>query len=140
MFVRLNDIEWIEAAHNYVELHMGKETHLLRQTLNAIEARLAPDKFVRISRSTIVNLERIKELQPLFRGDYAVTLQNGTQLTLSRRYRDKLQQLGLGLLSSRPALFAAPDFHNPSLSSRLFTGNALLIPAIKLRLIALCRT
>jgi two-component system, LytTR family, response regulator len=95
VFVKINDIEWIEAAHNYIELHLEKETHLVRQTLDAIEARLAPERFVRISRSVMVNIERIRELQPLFRGDYVVTLQNGTKLTLSRRYRDKLKQLGL---------------------------------------------
>jgi two-component system LytT family response regulator len=96
VFVRIKDIDWIEAAHNYVELHAGKECHLLRETLNAIEGRLAPETFVRISRSVIVNVERIKELQPLFYGEYAVTLQNGARLTLSRRYRNKLPQLGLG--------------------------------------------
>jgi two-component system, LytTR family, response regulator len=95
LFVKLGDIDWIEAAHNYVELHIGRESHLLRETLNAIEARLSPDKFVRISRSAIVNIERIKELQPLFHGEYTVTLQNGTRVTLSRRYRDKLKQLGV---------------------------------------------
>jgi two-component system, LytTR family, response regulator len=95
VFVKINDIDWIEAAHNYVELHAGKESHLLRETLNAIEARLAPEIFVRISRSVIVNVERIKELQPLFHGEYTVTLHNGTRLTLSRRYRDKLPQLGV---------------------------------------------
>lgn len=95
VFVKISDIDWIEAAHNYVELHVGKESHLLRETLNAIEARLSPEKFARISRSTIVNIERVKELQPLFHGEYSVTLQNGTRVTLSRRYRDKLQQLGV---------------------------------------------
>ena len=95
VFVKIHDIDWIEAAHNYVELHAGKESHLLRETLNAIEARLAPEIFVRISRSVIVNLERIKELQPLFHGEYTVTLHNGTRLTLSRRYRDQLPRLGL---------------------------------------------
>jgi two-component system LytT family response regulator len=95
VFVKLGDIDWIEAAHNYVELHVGKESHLLRETLNAIEARLSPDKFVRISRSVIVNIERVKELQPLFHGEYTVTLQNGTRVTLSRRYRDRLKQLGV---------------------------------------------
>jgi len=95
VFVKLSDIDWIEAAHNYVELHVGKESHLLRETLNAIEARLSLDKFVRISRSAIVNIERVKELQPLFHGEYTVTLQNGTKVTLSRRYRDKLKQLGV---------------------------------------------
>jgi two-component system LytT family response regulator len=95
IFVKLTDIDYIEAAHNYVELHVEKQSHLLRETLNAIEARLPVEKFVRISRSVIVNIERVKELQPLFYGEYTVTLHNGTRLTLSRRYRDKLQQLGV---------------------------------------------
>jgi two-component system LytT family response regulator len=95
IFVRIEDIDWVEAAHNYIVLHVNKEAHLLRETMNSFEARLSPDKFVRISRSTIVNIDRIKELQPMFYGEYTVTLQNGTRLTLSRRYRDKLQQLGL---------------------------------------------
>lgn len=95
IFVRVEDIDWVEAAHNYIVLHVGKESHLLRETMNAFEGRLSPEKFVRISRSTIVNIDRIKELQPLFYGEYNVTLHNGTRLTLSRRYRNKLQQLGL---------------------------------------------
>jgi two-component system LytT family response regulator len=95
IFVKLADIDYIEAAHNYVELHVEKQSHLLRETVNSIEARLPADKFVRISRSVIVNIERVKELQPLFYGEYTVTLQNGVRLTLSRRYRDKLQQLGV---------------------------------------------
>jgi two-component system, LytTR family, response regulator len=95
VFIKTIDIDWIDAAHNYVELHAGKESHLLRQTLDALEARLSPEQFVRISRSTIVNLERIKELQPLFHGEYSVTLHNGVRLTLSRRYRNKLKQFGL---------------------------------------------
>jgi two-component system, LytTR family, response regulator len=96
IFVKLDDIDWIEAAHNYVELHVDKQSLLLRETLNSIEARLPFEKFVRISRSVIVNIERIKELEPLFYGEYTVTLRNGTRLTLSRRYRDKLPQLGVG--------------------------------------------
>jgi two-component system LytT family response regulator len=96
VFLKLTDIDWIGAAHNYVELHLGKESHLLRETLNAIEERLPADKFVRISRSAIVNIERIKELHPLFHGEYSVVLHNGTRVTLSRRYRDKLPQLGVG--------------------------------------------
>jgi two-component system LytT family response regulator len=95
IFVKVEEIDYIEAAHNYVELHVQKQSHLLRETLNAIEARLPAEKFVRISRSVIVNIERVKELQPLFYGEYAVTLHNGTRLTLSRRYRNKLRQLGL---------------------------------------------
>ncbi len=96
VFVKLDDIDWIESAHNYVELHVDKQSHLLRETLNSIEARLPSEKFVRISRSVIVNIDRIKELEPLFYGEYNVTLRNGTRLTLSRRYRDKLHQLGVG--------------------------------------------
>lgn len=95
IFVKLADIDYIEAAHNYVELHVDKQSHLLRETLNSIEARLPEDKFVRISRSVVVNIERIKELQPLFYGEYTVTLHNGARLTLSRRYRDKLTRLGV---------------------------------------------
>ncbi len=96
VFVRIEDIDWIEAADNYVDLHVGKQSHLLREKMSVLETRLAPDKFVRISRSTIVNVERLKELQPLYHGTYAVILQDGTRLTLSRNYRDKLQQFGLG--------------------------------------------
>jgi two-component system LytT family response regulator len=95
IFVKLDEIDYIEAAHNYVELHVQKQSHLLRETLNSIEARLPAEKFVRISRSVMVNIERVKELQPLFYGEYTVTLQNGVRLTLSRRYRDKLQRLGI---------------------------------------------
>jgi two-component system LytT family response regulator len=95
-WVRTEDIHWIEAADNYVELHLDEKSHLLRETLNAIEARLAPDDFIRISRSVIVNRSRVRELQRLFYGGYAVVMQNGAKLTLSRRYRDKLKQLGLG--------------------------------------------
>jgi two-component system LytT family response regulator len=95
IFVKLNDVDYIEAAHNYVELHVEKQSHLIRETLNSMETRLPSDKFVRISRSIIVNIERVKELQPLFYGEYTVTLHNGVRLTLSRRYRDKLQQLGV---------------------------------------------
>jgi two-component system LytT family response regulator len=95
-WVRTDEIWWIEAADNYVELHVDKKSHLLRESLNAIEARLAPGEFIRISRSVIVNKSRVRELQRLFYGSYAVMLQNGVKLTLSRRYRDKLKQLGVG--------------------------------------------
>jgi len=95
IFVKLEDVDYIESAHNYVEVHVDKQSHLLRETLNSIEARLPAEKFVRISRSVIVHIERVKERQPLFYGEYAVTLHNGTRLTLSRRYRDRLERLGL---------------------------------------------
>ena len=94
VFLKTSDIDWVEAADNYVNLHVGKESHLLRETMSSIETRL-PKEFLRISRSTIVNTERIAELQPLFHGEYSVILRDGTRLTLSRSHRDKLQQLGL---------------------------------------------
>ena len=94
-FLRTDEIDWIEAAGNYVRLHLGEESHLFRETMNRMEARLDARRFVRIHRSRIVNTERIKELQPWFNGEYVVILRNGTRLTLSRGYRDRLQdQLG----------------------------------------------
>lgn len=93
LLLRLEEIDWVEAADNYVNLHVGSESHLLRETMNAIEKRLPADQFLRISRSTMVNLDRVKELQPLFHGEYAVILRNGTRVTLSRGYRDVLPRL-----------------------------------------------
>lgn len=90
-FVRNDEIDWVEAAGNYVKLHVGAESHLLRETMHAVESRLDPEQFFRIHRSHIVNIERIRELQPWFNGEYVVFLKNGTRLTLSRGYRDKLQ-------------------------------------------------
>lgn len=98
LFVKVEEIDWVEAADNYVSLHVGSEEHLHRETMAALEEQLPPGKFMRISRSTIVNVDRIKELQPLFHGEYAVILRNGTRLTLSRSYREKLDQL-MGRLS-----------------------------------------
>ena len=95
IFIKLEEIDWLEAADNYVNLHIGAEAHLLRETMAAMEAKLPEEKFLRISRSTIVNIDRIKELQPMFHGEYVVVLRSGAKLTLSRGYRDKLQQLGL---------------------------------------------
>jgi two-component system, LytTR family, response regulator len=90
-FLRADEIDWVEAAGNYVRLHVGPASHLLRETMNAIEGRLDPEKFFRIHRSRIVNMERIQELQPWLNGEYAVLLRTGTRLTLSRGYREKLQ-------------------------------------------------
>ena len=90
-FVRTDEIDWIEAAGNYVRLHMKDQSHLFRETMNQMESRLDPQRFFRIHRSRIVNTERIKELQPWFNGEYVVILRNGTRLTLSRGYRDRLQ-------------------------------------------------
>ena len=94
IFLELTDLDWIESADNYVNLHVGAQAHLLRETMSALETRLPVDRFMRISRSTIVNINRIKELQPMFHGEYVVVLRNGTRLTLTRSYRDKLGQLG----------------------------------------------
>jgi two-component system LytT family response regulator len=91
-FLRTDEIDWIEAAGNYVRLHVGNTSHLLRETMNAIEGRLDPEKFFRIHRSRIVNMERIQEMQPWLNGEYAVVLRTGTRLTLSRGYREKLQE------------------------------------------------
>jgi two-component system LytT family response regulator len=95
LFLRLADIDWIEAADNYVNLHVGQESHLLRETMNALEARLSSKRFVRVSRSATVNIEHIKELQPLFHGEYLVLLRDGTRLTLTRGYREKVRELSL---------------------------------------------
>ncbi len=96
VWVKLDEIDWIGSADNYAELHVGSKSHLLRETLGALETRLAPEKFVRISRSAIVNAQRIKELHRQFYGGYELVLHDGTRLTLSRRHRNKLKQLGLG--------------------------------------------
>ncbi|HEU0121386.1 MAG TPA: LytTR family DNA-binding domain-containing protein [Bryobacteraceae bacterium] len=92
-FVRQDEIDWMEAADNYVNLHVGTETHLIRETMNALEQRLDSHRFLRIHRSTIVNADRIKELRPWFHGEYVVLLKDGTELTLSRTYREKILAL-----------------------------------------------
>ena len=97
LLLKTNQIDWIEAADNYVYLHCGSETHALRETLSSLERTLDPNTFLRIHRSAIVNVDRIKALQPWFRGDYRVVLTTGTQLTLSRSYRQNLQNRVLKL-------------------------------------------
>lgn len=92
-FIRTEEVDWIEAAGNYVNLHVGRENHLLRETMNNIENRLDPDRFLRIHRSAIVNIDFIKELSPLFNGDYKVVLNDDRELTLSRKYHDRLLRL-----------------------------------------------
>jgi len=92
-FLSTDEINWIEADDKYVHLHTGKISPMVRQTLSAMETQLDPRKFRRIHRSAIVNVERIKELQPLFSGEHSILLQDGTKLTLSRNYKDKLFQL-----------------------------------------------
>lgn len=89
-FVRTADVEWIEAARNYVRLHIGGQAHVLRCALVALERRLDAERFRRISRSALVNVDRVREVQPWFHGDAVVILQSGTRVTLSRRYRHGL--------------------------------------------------
>ena len=91
--VRVPDIDWIEAAGNYVELHVGRETHLVHETMSAVAARLPADRFRRIHRSTIVNVERIRSIELGARGDGRVLLLDGTRLPLSRIHRQALDDL-----------------------------------------------
>lgn len=93
IFVRTDAVDWIEADGNYVRLHAGTDAHYLRETLARLEAQLPAGKFMRISRSAIVNLDRVKELQPLFYGDYTVILHDGVRLNMSRGFRSQLEQL-----------------------------------------------
>jgi len=92
-FVKTNDIDWLEAEGNYVRLHAGKESYLLRDTISALEGQLDTKRFVRVHRSAIVNVDRIQELQAWFHGEYRIILREGVQLTLSRSYREKLHEL-----------------------------------------------
>jgi two-component system LytT family response regulator len=93
VLVNMDDVDWIGAAGNYVELRIGSTSHLLREGISRICQRLDPKLFVRIHRSIIVNVRRIKELQPCNRGEYIVVLKDGKQLSCSRGYRGKLQDL-----------------------------------------------
>ena len=90
-FVRTPEIDWCEAAGNYVSLHVGQQSHLMRGTLNRLESMLDPNQFLRIHRSIIVNVDRIQELRSSFNGEHVVLLRNGTRLALSRGYRDRVQ-------------------------------------------------
>jgi len=92
-FVKVDDIDWIEAEGNYVRLHMGPQSHLLRETMKGMESVLDVSQFIRIHRSTIVNSDRIRELQPLFHGEYAVILRDGTRLVASRGPDNRLRKL-----------------------------------------------
>jgi two-component system LytT family response regulator len=92
IFVRPSDVDWLEAQDNYVKLHVGRDAHLVRDTLASFENRLDHRRFIRIARSTIVNIDRVREMQPMFHGEYVVILHDGTKLTMSRGYRETLQQ------------------------------------------------
>lgn len=90
VFLKTEEVDWIQAEGNYVRLHVGAASHLVRETIQGLEASLDPARFMRIHRSTIVNLDRVREIQPLVHGEYRVVLTDGTKLTLSRGYRDRL--------------------------------------------------
>jgi len=92
-FLRTEEIDWVEAAGNYVRLHARNESHLLRESMKNMEAKLDPKTFVRIHRSAIVNVDRIKELEPWFHGEYIVIMRDGTRLTSSRVFSDRLTAL-----------------------------------------------
>src|SRR5262245_12392248 len=91
ILLKVSEIDWIEADGNYAKLHVGRKSHLLREKMQDLEDQLDPRKFVRIHRSIIVNLERIKEMHPHFNGDYILVLEDGTQLKLSRTRRENLE-------------------------------------------------
>jgi two-component system LytT family response regulator len=91
VFIRADDIDWIGAAGKYVRLYCGADYHLLRETVNELERKLDPRRFVRIHRSTIVNLDSILEFQKHFHGDLKAILKTGAELTVSRRYRANLE-------------------------------------------------
>lgn len=92
VFVAIDRIDWLETAGNYVCLHAGRETHIVRETMNQIASQLDPKTFVRIHRSTMVRIEAIREIQPLTNGDRAVILRDETRLTLSRSYRERAKR------------------------------------------------
>jgi two-component system LytT family response regulator len=93
VFVDVEDVDWLEAAENYVQLHAGRAGHLIHVTMNTLEKSLDPETFVRIHRSVIVNVNRIKELQPALHGEYTITLTNGVRLQSGRMYNAKLRTL-----------------------------------------------
>jgi|HubBroStandDraft_6_1064221.scaffolds.fasta_scaffold01503_4 two-component system LytT family response regulator len=93
IFLNLDEIDWIEAAANYVRLSVGKESYLLRETISRTSERLNPNEFIRIHRSVIVNVRKIKELIPVNSGEYIVVLKSGKELSCSRGYRALLQRV-----------------------------------------------
>jgi two-component system LytT family response regulator len=92
-FVRTEEIDWIEAAGHYLTLHLGREVHLIRDSIRHLEARLDPARFLRLHRSAIVNVDRIKELQKSFHGEYLVTLETGARVQAGRAYTERIERL-----------------------------------------------
>lgn len=92
-FLKAEEIDWIEAEGDYMKFHVAGRAHLMRETMARLEARLDPKRFIRIHRSTIVNIDRLRKLSPSFAGEYAVVLQDGTKLKLSRGYHERIAAL-----------------------------------------------
>lgn len=92
-FLKAEEIDWIEAEGDYMKFHVAGRAHLMRETMARLEARLDPKRFIRIHRSTIVNLDRLRKLSPSFAGEYAVVLHDGTKLKLSRGYHERIATL-----------------------------------------------
>lgn len=92
-FLKAEEIDWIEAEGDYMKFHVAGRTHLMRETMARLEARLDPKQFIRIHRSTIVNIDRLRKLSPSFAGEYAVILHDGTKLKLSRGYHERIAAL-----------------------------------------------
>jgi len=92
-FVRVEDIDWVEADGDLVRVHAGKEAHTIRETMAQIEAKLPAERFMRVHRSIIVNTERVREVQPWFKGDYVLIMHDGTKLRSGRTYRQSVQAL-----------------------------------------------
>lgn len=92
-FLKADEIDWIEAEGDYMKFHAAGRSHLMRETMARLEARLDPKRFIRIHRSTIVNIDRLRKLSPSFAGEYSVVLQDGTKLRLSRGYHDRIASL-----------------------------------------------
>jgi len=91
--IKSDDADWFQAAGNYIEIHVGSQTHMIRETMNHLETRLDPARFQRIHRCTMVNLDRIQEIHTYFNNEYVVILKDGTRLNMSRKYKDKLNEV-----------------------------------------------
>jgi two-component system LytT family response regulator len=92
-FLQVDRIDRVEAAKNYVRIHAGETAYLLRGTIDGLQRKLDPSRFLRVNRSQLVNIESIKELQPWFHGEYRIVLKDGTQMMWSRRYLDRSSDL-----------------------------------------------
>ena len=93
IFLRIPDIDWVETDGDHVRIHIGPHVYVHRMTLTRLEEKLSESQFLRIHRSTLVNVDRIREMQPWFQGDYVLIMHDGTRLTTGRSYRERLKGL-----------------------------------------------